>query len=143
MKCLSIRQPWAWLIMHGGKDIENRTWETLYRGPVAIHAGKAWHDHYDPDDPDDFSDMIYNMIADTQPMPSIPCHRNLERGGIVGVAEIADVVSLHNACRIESPWFEGPFGFVIKNPRPIEFVPYRGQLGLFDIPDHVVLDRLD
>lgn len=38
---LSIRQPWAWLIIHGGKDIENRTWPTRFRGRVAVHAGKG------------------------------------------------------------------------------------------------------
>src|SRR5690606_36026391 len=38
---LSIRQPWAWLICNGGKDIENRNWRTLYRGHVFIHAGKG------------------------------------------------------------------------------------------------------
>ena len=34
MKALSIRQPWSWLILHGGKDIENRSWRTNVRGPV-------------------------------------------------------------------------------------------------------------
>ena len=36
--CLSIRQPWAWLIAHGWKNIENRTWPTGYRGRFLIHA---------------------------------------------------------------------------------------------------------
>ena len=38
MKILSIRQPWAALIVHGFKETENRTWSTSYRGPVLIHA---------------------------------------------------------------------------------------------------------
>jgi hypothetical protein len=38
MKALSVRQPWAWAIIHAGKDIENWTWRTHYRGEVAIHA---------------------------------------------------------------------------------------------------------
>jgi hypothetical protein len=38
---LSIRQPWAWLILHAGKDIENRDWPTKYRGPFLIHASKG------------------------------------------------------------------------------------------------------
>ena len=41
MKALSIRQPWAWLILHGGKDIENRDWATRFRGRVLIHASKG------------------------------------------------------------------------------------------------------
>jgi len=41
MKAILIRQPWAWLIVHGYKDVENRTWSTKYRGPILIHAGKT------------------------------------------------------------------------------------------------------
>jgi ASCH domain len=39
MKALSVRQPWAWLIVQGFKGIENRTWQTSFRGTVLIHAG--------------------------------------------------------------------------------------------------------
>ena len=38
---ISVRQPWAWLIMNAGKDIENRTWRTDVRGRVLIHAAKG------------------------------------------------------------------------------------------------------
>jgi hypothetical protein len=38
MKALSIKHPWAWAIVHAGKDIENRTWECRYRGEILIHA---------------------------------------------------------------------------------------------------------
>lgn len=41
MKCLTIKQPWAHEIVHGDKRIENRTWATGWRGPLAIHAGKT------------------------------------------------------------------------------------------------------
>ena len=40
-QCLSIRQPWAWAVCSGAKDIENRTWATEYRGPLAIQASAA------------------------------------------------------------------------------------------------------
>ena len=43
MKCLSIRQPWTYLILNGLKDVENRCWETSYRGPLLIHAGLTMH----------------------------------------------------------------------------------------------------
>jgi len=42
MKALSIRQPWAWLLVEGFKDIENRTWKTNYRGSFLIHASKQF-----------------------------------------------------------------------------------------------------
>lgn len=38
MKILSVRQPWAHLIVHGSKNIENRSWPTRYRGPFLVHA---------------------------------------------------------------------------------------------------------
>lgn len=36
---LTIRQPWAWSIVHGRKRVENRSWQMNYRGPLLIHAG--------------------------------------------------------------------------------------------------------
>src|SRR5690349_14904511 len=42
MKALTVQQPWAWAIIHGGKDVENRTQAWTYRGPLAIHAGQRW-----------------------------------------------------------------------------------------------------
>ena len=42
MKAISIKQPWASLIAHGIKDIENRTWKTNYRGKILIHASASW-----------------------------------------------------------------------------------------------------
>lgn len=40
-KALTVKQPWAWAIAAGGKDVENRSWATKFRGPVLIHAGKT------------------------------------------------------------------------------------------------------
>ena len=37
---LSVRQPWAWALLFGGKDVENRTWSTRCRGRIWIHASK-------------------------------------------------------------------------------------------------------
>src|SRR5437016_10859136 len=42
MKALSVRQPWAWLIVNGHKDIENRSWQTKFRGKLLIHAGQRF-----------------------------------------------------------------------------------------------------
>ena len=41
MKALTLHQPWATLVAVGEKRIETRSWSTDYRGPLAIHAGKA------------------------------------------------------------------------------------------------------
>jgi len=42
MIALSIQQPWAWAIIHGGKDVENRTWPTKFRGRFLVHASRKF-----------------------------------------------------------------------------------------------------
>lgn len=42
MRAITIRQPWAWAVAHGGKVTENRTALFTYRGPLLIHAGLGW-----------------------------------------------------------------------------------------------------
>lgn len=115
MKALSIMQPWAWLIAHGHKDIENRTWRTNYRGPVLIHAGVR----ADPDYCDEGPRLLWDWPLIEQP-------DEFGFGGIVGEAEIVDCVSASS-----SPWFFGPYGFVIRNARPLPFLRCRGHLGFF------------
>lgn len=126
MKALSIRQPWAWLILHAGKDIENRAWATRYRGRVLIHAAKGMSRA-------EFEEGLATAhgISATHPFPeglALPSPEEIERGGIVGSVEIVDCV---NASR--SPWFFGPYGFVLRDPQPLPFRPYRGQLGFFEV----------
>ncbi|BBL75475.1 DUF488 family protein [Methylomagnum ishizawai] len=119
-KCLSIRQPWAWAILHGGKDIENRSWKTDYRGPVLIHAAKTLTQA-------EYTGACLD-IGIMAPRLDVPRHEDLERGGIVGAARIVDCVD-----RSESPWFGGGFGFVLADPRPLPFLPLTGRLGLFEV----------
>jgi hypothetical protein len=44
LKAISIRQPWAWLIVNGYMDVENRIWAANVRGRVLIHAGASKSD---------------------------------------------------------------------------------------------------
>lgn len=122
MKALSIRQPWAWLIIHGGKDIENRTWSTKYRGRILVHASKG------------FSRAEYDAAIDTivaqgiDPLPfDLPGFKQLEFGGIIGSVEIVDCVTAS-----DSPWFFGPHGLLLSDPQPLPFQPMKGRLGLFN-----------
>lgn len=118
MKALSIRQPWAWLIVNGHKDIENRSWTTKFRGPVLIHAAKGMTGA-------EYNDAYHFAL---EVGIKIPSFNDLERGGIVGMATITgcDDNSL-------SPWFFGKFGFELADAKPLPFLPYKGQLGFFDI----------
>lgn len=135
MKALSIRQPWASLIVDCGKDIENRTWSTNYRGPVLIHAGKA-HDQDDYESAYNFTRGHPVTLPIEWMMSDEGSDRNhidwmddeLPRGGIIGIAEITDCVS-----QSDSPWFMGPYGFVLRNARPLDFFACPGKLSFFEV----------
>ncbi len=116
---LSIRQPWAWLIVNGHKDIENRSWKTTFRGRFFVHAGQAFDT--------EALDMLTALgMAAEYDMPIMP--EQYQTGGIVGTAEIVDCVSAS-----DSVWFEGDFGFAIQNAALVEFRPYKGRLGFFTL----------
>ena len=121
MKVLSVRQPWAWLIVNGWKNVENRTWPTKFRGRVLIHASKGMtRDEYN---------ACYLFVCGFAPslaMSEMPAFDDLQRGGIIGETTILDCVTHH-----PSDWFTGPFGFVVDESKPLPFVPMNGQLGFF------------
>ena len=123
---LSIRQPWAWAIIHAGKDLENRKTLFSHRGLTLIHASAGMtFDEYD--DAGHFMNEI--GVLDVPPLTS------LERGGIIGAVEIVDSVK-----ESDSPWWMGPRALVLRNPRPIPFIPCRGTVApLFWTPTPSVL----
>ena len=160
---LSIRQPWASLIVLPEtayvpldqqitpKDIENRTWETRVRGPILIHAAKSmtWDEYLDGLS---FAYRINPKLVEALGVLTVSASMGfivdqtkqhitridlahglsdcpLPRGGIIGSVNLA-------AClyRSPSPWFQGPYGFVLLDPKPLPFVPLSGRLGFFDVP---------
>ena len=124
MKCLTVRQPWAWAILNAGKDIENRDWATRFRGRVLIHASKGMTKG-------EYEDA-YDTAMDANPAILFPTFESLQRGGIIGSVEIVDCIA-----ESESPWFFGKHGFVLRDPQPLPFTPWKGQLGFFDVPDEI------
>jgi hypothetical protein len=118
MIALSILQPWAWLIVHGHKDIENRVWRTRYRGRFLVHAGKRWG----REQRDDLAHVRARF-------PEIAIPERFDCGGIVGAASLVDCVD-----DSDSHWFNGPHGFLVRDGRPSQFAPWKGQLGFFQIP---------
>lgn len=121
MKALSIRQPWAWLIVQGYKDIENRNWSSGYTGPLLIHAGKGMtRADYDA------CDLFVRGFATID----LPAYEELQRGGIVGQVNMTGCVSYS-----DSPWFVGQYGFEFTDRKPLPFVPCKGALGFFTVPD--------
>ena len=125
MKALSIRQPWAWLIIHGGKDIENRSWHTKFRGRFLVHAAQGITRA-------EYGDAVLfvTRFASTDLLVDFPPFDELRRGGIIGSVELVD--SLDSS---DSPWYMGEKAFLLRNPEPLPFRPYKGRLQFFDVPD--------
>ena len=108
-RVLTIKQPWAHLIINGIKRVENRSWKTDYRGLILIHAGQAYDESYQ-------RDRTFGVDP-----------AQLTYGAVIGTADLVDIVTEHS-----SPFFVGPFGWVLENARPIEPIPLRGQQRLFN-----------
>jgi hypothetical protein len=126
VKALSIRQPWAWLILNGFKDVENRDWRTSYRGEFLIHTGQKAHQRE------------FRHAAHLAARLSIvlPAPAELPYGGIVGTAVLTACVTRH-----PSPWFTGRYGFVLTAVRETPFVACPGQRRFFTVGE-AVLERL-
>lgn len=121
MLCISIMQPWAWLIVQRLKTIENRNWRRApaYRGPLLIHAGSKPDRHF----PRAWCEQLCGTaIPDVYP-----------RGGIIGMARLVDVVY-----QSDDPWFCGPMGFVFADAQALPFTPLKGQLYLFEVDERIL-----
>lgn len=133
MKAISIRQPWAWLIVNGFKDIENRSWDTKYRGAVLIHASAAkpsMDDHRAIIDillKNRLYDVNFPSWNDFSVPQNWPGHKGIERGGIVGYTHITGTTR-----ESASPWFFGPVGFQLSGSKPLPFQPLKGRLSFFE-----------
>jgi hypothetical protein len=115
LRAISVRQPWAWLIVNGYKDVENRSWQTRHRGPILIHAGAAT------------SDLDTATIDRIERRYGLELPDEYEVGGIVGVVDIVDCKR-----RTDSLWHvRGNIGWVMSRPRLLKFRECKGALGLF------------
>ncbi len=128
MLALTLKQPWATLIF-AGKDIENRSWPTSVRGQVAITAsGKM-----------DISE-IYSACEFMQSwIPKFSTRifskeaYAYDTGVVLGTVEIIDCVE-----RSDSPWFQGRFGFVLRNPRKLKVpIPVKGKQAFWTLPEDI------
>jgi len=145
MRAITIRQPWAWAIVHAGKRVENRSWGTDYCGPVLIHAAKGMtRTEYE---------LACSVIESIVGRYCVPPIEKLLRGGIVGRAQLVDHIHpgglgmrgypSARAARLrhrlaDDPWYGGEHGLVMDDVEPTPFVECRGALGLWQPPDHVL-----
>ncbi len=128
MKSLSIKQPWAFLIANGAKPLENRTWNTKFRGQFLIHASQNF----------DKKGLLwvqenFGLLTDATGKDNFYC------GGIIGRTNIVDCVSFH-----QSAWYAGDYAFVLENSEALPdirgyepFVPCTGKLNFFDVPKEI------
>ena len=145
---LTVRQPWCWSIMYGGKAVENRTWEIKYRGPLWLHAGarSRW------DGAGERFPLV--RLEWEQHVRRIPGWPGLPAGDVLltrkatlipfgAVTALVDVTGCHHADQCEwqgcNPWSaRGQFHIELANVRPLpDPVPCRGMLGLWRLPDDV------
>lgn len=110
MRALSIRQPWAELILRGDKDVENRSWRTHHRGPLLIHASRT------------VEKVAMRQYGFT----------SLATGGLVGLVDVVDCTRER-----KSPWhLEGCFGWYLRNPvRLSMLIPMLARVGFFQVDE--------
>ena len=131
MKVLTVRQPWAWAIARGGKDIENRRWTTTHRGPLAIHAAATAG-------PDQLAAVrfIRRLVpADVLPASVGDDRPYTEQGRVVAVVELVEVCKAGlsgQPCEC-GPWaMPGQAHWRLAHARPVTGPVLRGQLGLWE-----------
>jgi hypothetical protein len=120
-KALSIRQPYAWLICQGFKDVENRNWTTRFRGRIYVHAGVS--KLYLKEAENDLGKRLSGgQLAEYQ------ANKNtLSFGAIIGEVDIIDCVT-----ESHSAWFSGKYGFLLSNPVLYDHpIPCKGMLNFF------------
>lgn len=125
MRALSIAQPWAECIVSKGKNIENRSWNTKFRGYFLVHASgskdKARFQYC-------FEDYDLNFNPE-----------DLAFGAIVGIAELSDVINKKQLTRNTKKWFYGEYGFALKNVIKLkEPVKVNGALSFWKVKGPVL-----
>lgn len=141
MKALTISQPFASLIASGEKWIENRTWETLYRGELAIHAGKG-------------TQYLSNQLIRAGQYPTGAI---IATAVLVACVHVSQVVLMDNSDRRKMlvpgttrNWSEvarhshckGPFCWILQNVAAVEPVIMRGRQGLWSVPDETTFEAI-
>ncbi|MEL6437442.1 MAG: hypothetical protein AAFP99_11695 [Pseudomonadota bacterium] len=119
---LSVRQPWAWAIIHGGKVIENRSLGAIKAGKmdcrtICIHAASHMkRDEYE------WGVWRLGRHGAVCPRPDA-----LVYGAIIGTVDVVDIVT-----ESDSEWFGGKAGLVLEHPKAVKPIPARGELGYFN-----------
>lgn len=142
MKALSLTQPFATLLASGQKKIETRSWQTSYRGRLAIHASKGF--------PSDCQELCY-IRPFAQALATIGFDRpdQLPRGAIVGLGTLVDchmtIIARQAISETECAFGDygaGRFAFFFSDLLRVEPIPCKGALGFWNVPDDVMVALL-
>lgn len=133
IKVLSVRQPWAWLIVSGYKNVENRTWKTDHRGELFIHAGQefdwdalAWLEQFW-----EYHALVCRHFGIRA--HGLACSGK-EFGAIVGYADLTDCVRNAN-----SIWaMPGCWHWELHRALPLVPIPLKGQLRIFEVDEKIL-----
>jgi len=122
LKCLSISQPFADLVISGKKSIELRNWNSNFRGEFLIHAP---------------------IKIRTLDCKRLKINKKLVTGAIIGKATLYDVKKYNSLKELmmdrkfhctSKNFHDKKFGFMLKNPKPFRIpIPWKGQLGFFEV----------
>jgi hypothetical protein len=121
VKALTIRQPWAELIMLGVKDVENRSRRTTFRGRFAVHVSGKRADR---------SSIDFDVVpANVRDAARRAWEANESAGRVIGTVELMDCV-----VESRSPWaMEGCWHWLVANPRRYaRSVRAKGQLNMWE-----------
>src|SRR5262249_13668796 len=114
----------------GGREMENRLWPAFVRGTVAIHVAKEQaKGSFEAG-----ARFVRRVLRQTgQTRVRVPAYDSLPRGAIIGLVDIIDCVT-----ESDSPWFEGPIGFKLANPRILhQPIPVNGKPRFWLVPASV------
>lgn len=155
VSAISIRQPWAWLVACGFKQIENRSRPTRFRGRVAIHASSS-SANMSPDMLDEILaiDSDDNVLWDASCVKEDAKNVVFAAGAIIGSVEIYDCVEIDdlNPSDIENKYnvdqlefASGPYCYLLRNAKRYKSpIKLSGKVSIpWAIPESIVKSVAD
>lgn len=137
MKALTIQQPYAALIAAGSKVIENRSWPTKHRGPLAIHAGQGTN-YLDACNLRDYTFGVvaivelYGCLMHREIIEAYQNKTGIESGDLTLTAAEVATLATHEH-------IEGPFCWLLRNVQPLPVpISIGGRLGLWELRDDLI-----
>lgn len=138
MKAISVRQPWASLIVLGYKEYETRSWRTSVRGKIAIHSSSSQH--------------VAKQLCKFKPYSTLlgqhSCnsYEDLVYGHIIGTVFLDEVIECDDGNLLSvlssqelslGNFGHGRLAWKLSSPTPIKPFPFKGKLAFFDVSDEL------